>query len=151
MKITKYLEHKKKKSRTERLNWIKENESNSVVDRHCFDADPDPNFYVDADPDLDPDWHLNNAILMRILRILFQVLHMLENLNFLFFFVSQQCHFKMYYLSHLSSFKCVISFLYFGHIEIFHVNFYICFGLIPIRIQIRQNDDDPEQWNRDYL
>jgi hypothetical protein len=29
------------------------------VDRHRFDADPDPNFHVDAD--LDPDWHQNNA------------------------------------------------------------------------------------------
>ncbi len=31
----------------------------SVVDRHRFDADPDPNFHVDADPDL--DWHHNDA------------------------------------------------------------------------------------------
>jgi hypothetical protein len=27
----------------------------SVVDRHRFDVDPDPNFHVDAGPD--PDWH----------------------------------------------------------------------------------------------
>jgi hypothetical protein len=34
-----------------------------VVDRHRFDADPDPNFLADADPDLDPDqdWHQNDA------------------------------------------------------------------------------------------
>jgi hypothetical protein len=31
----------------------------SVVDRHRFDADPDPNLRVDADPD--PDWHQNVA------------------------------------------------------------------------------------------
>ncbi len=31
----------------------------SVVDRHRFDADPDPNSRVDTDPD--PDWHQNNA------------------------------------------------------------------------------------------
>ncbi len=29
------------------------------MDRNRFDADPDPNFRVDAD--LDPDWHQNNA------------------------------------------------------------------------------------------
>ncbi len=28
-------------------------EKNNVVDRHRFDADPDPNFHVDADPDPD--------------------------------------------------------------------------------------------------
>ncbi len=28
--------------------------SNSVVDRHRFDADPDPTFHIDADPDPDP-------------------------------------------------------------------------------------------------
>jgi hypothetical protein len=27
----------------------------SVVDRHCFDADPDPTLNFDADPDPDPD------------------------------------------------------------------------------------------------
>jgi hypothetical protein len=27
----------------------------SVVDRHRFDADPDPPFHFGADPDLDPD------------------------------------------------------------------------------------------------
>jgi hypothetical protein len=31
----------------------------SVMDWHRFDADLDPNFHVDADPD--PDWHQNNA------------------------------------------------------------------------------------------
>ncbi len=37
--------------------------NSSVVDRHLFDADPDPNFHFDAelDPDLDPEWHQNNA------------------------------------------------------------------------------------------
>ncbi len=38
----------------------------SVVDRHRFDADPDPdpNFHVDASqgPDSDPDWHQNYAV-----------------------------------------------------------------------------------------
>jgi hypothetical protein len=37
----------------------------SVVDRHRFDAypEPDPNFHIDADQDLvsDPDWHKNDA------------------------------------------------------------------------------------------
>jgi hypothetical protein len=33
------------------------------VDRHRFDAESDPKttFHFDADPDLDPDWHQNNA------------------------------------------------------------------------------------------
>jgi hypothetical protein len=43
--------------------------SGSVVDRHRFDADPDPNFHFDADPEI------------RIW-ILTLVLQMLENLNF---------------------------------------------------------------------
>ncbi len=30
-----------------------------VVDRHRYDADPNPNFLVDLDPD--PDWHQNDA------------------------------------------------------------------------------------------
>jgi hypothetical protein len=33
----------------------------SFVDWHHFDADSDPNFHVDADPDQDPDWHQHNA------------------------------------------------------------------------------------------
>jgi hypothetical protein len=37
--------------------------SDSVVDRHIFDADPGPKFHVDADPDpySDPDWYQNDA------------------------------------------------------------------------------------------
>jgi hypothetical protein len=33
------------------------------VNRHCFDADPDPNleFHVEADPDPEPDWQPNDA------------------------------------------------------------------------------------------
>jgi hypothetical protein len=31
------------------------------VDRHRFDADPDPNFHVDADPGADLDWHQHDA------------------------------------------------------------------------------------------
>ncbi len=35
----------------------------TVVDCHLFEANPDPetNFHVDADQDLDPDWHQNNG------------------------------------------------------------------------------------------
>jgi hypothetical protein len=33
----------------------KMNGTPSVVDRHRFDADPEPNFHCDADPDPDPD------------------------------------------------------------------------------------------------
>ncbi len=32
-----------------------------MVDRHRFDADPDPNLHVDADPGPVPDWHQNDA------------------------------------------------------------------------------------------
>ncbi len=38
------------------FNWTR------IVHRHRIDADPDPNFYVDANPDpQDPDWHQNDA------------------------------------------------------------------------------------------
>jgi hypothetical protein len=63
------------------------------VDRNRFDADPDTNFHVDAD--LDPNWHQNNAGIL----ILPQVLHMLENLKFFYFWL-QHCHFTMFCLSH---------------------------------------------------
>jgi hypothetical protein len=33
----------------------------SVVDRHCFDADPDPNVRFNADPDPDTERHQNDA------------------------------------------------------------------------------------------
>jgi len=33
--------------------------SSSVVERHCFNADPD--LHVDADQDPDPSWHQNDA------------------------------------------------------------------------------------------
>jgi hypothetical protein len=49
------------------------------VDRHRFDANRDPyrypNLYSDADQEPDADWHPNDA---DPIRILFQVLHMLE-------------------------------------------------------------------------
>ncbi len=35
----------------------------TLVDRHCFDADLNPNFLLDGDPDPDPDpdWHQNDS------------------------------------------------------------------------------------------
>jgi hypothetical protein len=51
------------------------------VDRHRFDADPEPTFHFDADPDPDPDWHQNNADHIRT-----QVLHIMENNNRAIFF-----------------------------------------------------------------
>jgi hypothetical protein len=52
----------------------------SVLDRHRFaaDLDPDPIFHFDAHPDPDPDsdWHQTMPVHMRIL---LQVLHKLEN------------------------------------------------------------------------
>ncbi len=51
-----------------------------LVDRHRFDANLDsyryPNLYSDADPEPDAVWHPNDADPIRILS---QVLHMLEN------------------------------------------------------------------------
>jgi hypothetical protein len=35
--------------------------SSSVVDRHYINADPDPDFHVDADQDPDPGWLQNDA------------------------------------------------------------------------------------------
>jgi hypothetical protein len=42
-----------------------------------FDADPEPNFHVDADPDQDsdPDWHQYDNTMPILRRILPQVLH----------------------------------------------------------------------------
>ncbi len=52
----------------------------SVVNQHRFHANLDPyrypNLYSDADPEPDADWHPNDADPIRILS---QVLHMLEN------------------------------------------------------------------------
>ncbi len=33
----------------------------SVVDRHRFDTDPDPDFHFNAEPDTDPEWHQTDA------------------------------------------------------------------------------------------
>jgi hypothetical protein len=38
----------------------------SVVGRHRFDADPDPNFRYGTNPDPDPDWHQNNAVTPKV-------------------------------------------------------------------------------------
>ncbi len=103
----------------------------SFVDQHCLDADSD--FHVDADPepDQDPYWH-------QTMPILAQVLHMLENQIFL----SQHCHFTVFYLSHQCQ-MCHILLVFWwacwNLLKVFFLNFIICFELIPIR----QNDADP--------
>jgi hypothetical protein len=57
----------------------------SVGDRHRFDANPDPNFHDDAVPD--PTRMRVGIRTMPIpMRILPQVLQLLENQNFLVFF-----------------------------------------------------------------
>jgi hypothetical protein len=33
----------------------------SVEDRQCYDADPDPNFHFEVDPDADPGWYQTDA------------------------------------------------------------------------------------------
>ncbi len=67
------------------------------MDRHRFDANPDldPNFHGDADPD--PTRMRVGIRRMPIpMRILPQVLHLLENQNC----QSEHCQFTMFYLSH---------------------------------------------------
>jgi hypothetical protein len=39
-------------------------EKTSLVDRHRFDADPDPNFHFDPNPGPDLDRHQNDADLL---------------------------------------------------------------------------------------
>jgi hypothetical protein len=67
---------------------------NSVVDRHRFDADPDPKFHVDADPDQDRIDINMMPIFMRIL--LPQVSHKSENPIFFLHFKSQLCQFTIF-------------------------------------------------------
>jgi hypothetical protein len=50
------------------------------VDRHRFDADPDPDFHVDPDP-------IRIRTGIRMMRLLPQVLHTMENLNIFLFLV----------------------------------------------------------------
>ncbi len=69
------------------------------MDQHRFDADPDPNFHVDADP----KWHPNSAD--SHVDPTQGVVHMLEKLDF-FEFKSQHCHFTMFIF--LNSVKCVM-------------------------------------------
>ncbi len=59
------------------------------MDRNRFDADTDPNFHFDADPEI------------RIFWILTLVLQMLENLNF-FYSGKQQCKSTLFCLSRKS-------------------------------------------------
>jgi hypothetical protein len=62
------------------------------VDRHRFDADPDPdpNFHVDADPDPNLDWHQNNADPRVDLSPSFTHVGKSE---YFFYFYTQHCHF----------------------------------------------------------
>jgi hypothetical protein len=72
--------------------------SSSVVDRHRFDADsdPDPNFHFDADPDPDPEGIKTMPMHMRILP---QVLHMLENREKKIIFIYSNGSLKRFLLS----------------------------------------------------
>jgi hypothetical protein len=51
------------------------------VDRHRFDANPDPNFHGDADPD-PTRIRIGIKTLLILMQILSQVLHLLENQKF---------------------------------------------------------------------
>ncbi len=74
------------------------------MDQHPFDADPDPNFHVDVDSDPVPDWHQNDADLMRILT---QLSHMLENALFLLLVTALQVN-NVLPVSSVSNFKYLI-------------------------------------------
>jgi hypothetical protein len=56
------------------------NSDDSVVDRHRFDGDPDPNFHVDAD-----QIRIGFKMMPIFTRILTQVSLMLENQIFFYF------------------------------------------------------------------
>jgi hypothetical protein len=68
------------------------------VDRHRFDADPDPypNFQFDADPD--SDWHQNDVIQMRILPYVFT--HIAKTYFFTSVYLSHYFQFTVFYLAH---------------------------------------------------
>jgi hypothetical protein len=46
-----------------------DSQESTVVDRNCFDADPDPTFYFDAGPDPDPSERVYYKTATRILWI----------------------------------------------------------------------------------
>jgi hypothetical protein len=74
----------------------------SVVDWHCFDADPDFNFSVNADPDPNMDLHQNDADPLRILPL---ALHMLKNP---IFFTYSRSFSNLQFFTFLIIFKDVI-------------------------------------------
>jgi hypothetical protein len=59
------------------------------------DADPDPNFHVDADLDQDPDWHQNNADPHAVPTPCFTDVRKFD----FFYFWSQYCHLTMFLFS----------------------------------------------------
>jgi hypothetical protein len=111
------------------------------VDRQHIDADPDPNFHVDADSDPKPG---PVPILMRILP---QVLHILENV---IFFSFSQTNASLKCFTFIKSVKGVIIFRFSDRILKTFWKFFsfstISFDwnlFVPIRI--RQNDTDLTQ------
>ncbi len=100
-----------------------------------------------------------------IMRLLPQVLHILDNQNFFSrYFNSQHCHFTMFYLSNQCQ-KCVIIFQNFGQHRYLSflekkliLSTFLLFEIdrigmpwmpMPIPIRIRQNDADPTRsWSR---
>jgi hypothetical protein len=83
------------------------------VNRHRFDADPDPDttFYFDADPDPDP-------LGIKTMPIRSQVLNKLEYWSKSSYFYSQYCQLTLFSFSHQSQMSH--DFKYFEqHIEVF--------------------------------
>ncbi len=118
-------------------NW-KMNGTPSVVDRHRFDADPDPNFDFDADPDPVSDWHHNDADphadstpIRRKTRQ--KYIH------------PQQCQFTMFIFIISGKGVMLLSIFWTAYLNfLVKSHKYMCLELLPIRIcRIRRNAEDP--------
>jgi hypothetical protein len=86
----------------------------SVVDRHRFDADPDPNIHVDADPDPASNWHKNNADSRADLTS--SLTHVGKPEYFLFLFIHSIARLHCLSFSSVSIFKCALIFSMFDTI-----------------------------------
>jgi hypothetical protein len=106
------------------------------VDRHRFDADPDPDLHVDDDPEQDP----NPSFMYTELNS--RVLKILRKRNNFHNFYSQQGQFTMIFLSHQWQ-KCH-NFKYFGrHIKILwkKLKRYKCMELIRHALDANPDPD----------
>jgi hypothetical protein len=122
---------------------------------HCFDADLDMNFHFDADLNPDPDWQIKTKPVHPIcMRILPEVLRILEYRENVFYFYSQLRQFTMFFFSHQRQLchdfsildKCSRKNKKYMCLELIPIQIgriWIGMPWILIRIQIWQNDADP--------